>query len=424
MLAYFFPPLGGAGVQRPQKFAKYLPQFSWHPYIVTVKNVEFISYDKTSLDELKEIPIYRTGSFDPMRLIYRLRQVMNRGEITKPSRIYSETSERIKQFFRSIIPIDDKIGWLPFAYLKAKKLLNHNKFQAIYATIGPYHTAITGYKLSRKYKLPLIIDYRDLWTQHPYLIFLTRWHREISEKWERKILFFATHIIVVSPEIKRKLVNKYGRSLNIKITVIPNGWDREDFTKVNIGNQRKKIVITYTGGFYGWQTPEYFIYALLELRRENTLPLNIRIQFIGNYFRNIRKILSNKKLADIIEIVPQVSHQKCIKYLMNSDLLLLFIGEQDGKGVLTGKLFEYMATGKPILAMIPTYGDAANILRDYGNHYITEIDDIKKIKKLFCQLIKEIQNNKEFAFNTDVRDRYERRNETKQLVEILDRSGA
>ncbi|RLC45729.1 MAG: hypothetical protein DRH57_07455, partial [Candidatus Cloacimonadota bacterium] len=419
-LAYFFPPLGGAGVQRPLKFAKYLPQFFWQPYIVSVKDIEFISYDKTFLKELNGIPIYRTESLDLMRLMYILKRIIKRDNETDSCKIYNNTSEIVKQFCRSIVPIDDKIGWLPFAYIKAKGLIEHNKFSAIYATIGPYHTAITGYLLAKKYRLPLIIDYRDLWTQHPYLSFITTLHKNIAEQWERKVINFAKNIIVVSPDMKRQLITKYGMSLDKKVSIISNGWDKEDFDKVKITKQSEKIIITYTGGFYGWQTPKYFIKAILELKEEHCIPSNIKIQFIGNYFQNTKRILNHRRLTDIIEIIPQVSHQECINYLMNSNILLLFIGKQDGNGVLTGKLFEYLAADKPILAMIPPDGDAAKILIDYGNNYITEMNNIKRIKILFCQLIKDVKNNKKFIFNMDIRNRFERKNETEELVKILE----
>ena len=421
MIAYFFPPLGGPGVQRVQKFVKYLPAFGWQPQILTVKNIEYIAYDNSLLSEIGNARVYRSESLDPMRLLYFFEKI----RLKKRERIYRKIPENKKKFWRDVFPIDSKIGWLPFALQKGKYILKIQKTDVIYATVGPYSNALIGYLLAKRFRLPLIIDYRDLWKGKPDITYFSRWHRKVAEKWEKKILEFAEKIIVNTQFSKEKIQKLFPEIETKKFTVIYNGWDKNDFSENFSKKNGKKIIFTYTGGFYGERTPKYFVAAINELIEENKLPNNVEFRFIGNYFSEIQEILKGIKKREIVKIIPQLSHKESIEKLLESDVLMLFIAKEKSEIIVPAKVFEYLAARRPILAMIPRRGETAKIISENGAGLLSEIDDIALIKKNILKFVDLKTNGKlETHFHLSERnyDKYERKYLTEKLAKILDKA--
>jgi len=423
IISYFAPPLGGPGVQRIQKFIKYLPKFGWKPIVITVKNVEYIAYDYSLLDEIKDAVIYRTESLDLMRLLYLFEKL--RKSKTNNKRIYNTVNNFIRNKIRDIFPIDSKIGWLPFAIKKSEEICKIRKIDAVFATIGPYTSAIVAYKIANKFNLPLIIDYRDLWRGKPDITYFSEWHKKISIKWEKRILEFSQNIIVNTEYSKQKIVKLFLNINKSKFRVLYNGWDANDFNFNKKIIKKDKIIFTYTGGFYGERTPYYFLRSLDILCEKNLLPDNVEFRFIGNYLKNISDMFNNVKCKKNLKIIPQVSHKESIKYLLESNFLLLFIAKKNSEIVLPAKIFEYLASQKPILAMIPEKSEAAEIILKYNVGLISEIDDIKAIGKHILKLIDLDKTNRlEAEFNIFENDylHFERKHQTGKLAEILNQT--
>jgi glycosyltransferase involved in cell wall biosynthesis len=239
-----------------------------------------------------------------------------------------------------------------------------------------------------------------------------------SERWEKRILEHASVITTVSKTMKNDLLSKFGSRLSSKIKVMYNGWDEEDFNDVPVRKKTKKIIIRYIGNFYGHQTPKYFIEALEKLKRKNKLPEDIQIEFIGNYQSEIKDIFDNSSIASCINIVPQVNHKRAVDSLMTCDGLLLFVATYKGKGVLTGKLFEYLRSGKEILAMIPPNGEAAEILKKYNYRFITLMENIKNIEEQFVEFYGTIKKRKDIIFKISAE--YNRENQTGNFVSFVE----
>lgn len=419
-ISYFFPPLGGPGVQRVQKFAKYLPEFGWEPIVISVKNIEYVAYDFSLLAEMPNIQLHRVNSLDLMRMLYFVERV--RKYRRKNKRIYIQASQKIRKFYREIFPIDSKIGWIPFAIHKGKQIIKNNHIKLVFATIGPYSSAIAGYKLAKRFNLPLIIDYRDLWIGKPDITYFSSWHRKFSIYWERKMLKFARLITVNTEFTKDKILSLYSEIENSKFKVIYNGWDREDFSQ-KYSKENDKIIFTYTGGFYGERTPYYFLKVLEKMLDKNLLPLNIEFRFVGNYFKDIMQMLENKRLRSILAVIPQVTHKKSVKYLIQSDFLMLFIAKKDSEIILPAKIFEYLAARKPILAMIPRNGEAAKTIRENNAGFISEIDEENLIMENILKLLNLYESgllNTHFRLDSKDYLKYERRNLTYELSKNLD----
>jgi glycosyltransferase involved in cell wall biosynthesis len=190
-------------------------------------------------------------------------------------------------------------------------------------------------------------------------------------------------------------MERFGEELEAKISVLYNGWDERDFQQPlsNSPKQGNVVTISYIGNFYRNRTPEYFVRAIEELKAKGLFPEGLKIKFVGNYFREARSALENNTLNRSLEIVPQVNHKEAVELMREASGLLLFIATPNGKGVLTGKLFEYLRVQKPILAMIPVDGEAADLLREHGHFNICPMEDKEAIKFTFAKFIREINDN-------------------------------
>ncbi|NQT65324.1 MAG: glycosyltransferase [FCB group bacterium] len=410
LIAYFYPPLGGPGVQRPAKLVKYLKQFDVSTDVITVKDIVFHSSDMKLLKEDKAQIIIRTSSFDPMSILKKI----SKSKINKA--IYFKTPEKYKIVIRNIFPIDDKIGWLPFILRAGKKLFKINKYDAVMATMGPYTSGIAAYKLAKKNNSTLIIDYRDHWTLNPYITFFSKIHKIHSRNWENKILHFASVVTVVSKTMGDDLIREFGEELRHKIKVIYNGWDADDFSNFVIW-KNEKFVIKYIGNFYGHRTLKYFIEALELLQSRDQLSDDLLIEFTGNYFTETIEYIANSKVAHLIKVNSQIEHKEAIKSLMNCDALLLFIASHKGNGVLTGKLFEYLRSGKEILAMVPSEGEAAEILRQNKHNLICNMEDVEMIARNFLKLIK-VLNKK--SSERKINYEYSRKDQTQEFLNFIE----
>jgi len=410
LISYFYPPLGGPGVQRPSKLVKYLNKHDVLTDVITVKDIVFHSKDYKLLKEDKASNIVRTASFDPMYVLKKF---------SKPqtsNKVYFKTPEKYKKLIRLIFPIDEKIGWLPFVLKAGKKLFKLYRYDAVMATIGPYTSAIAAFKLAKYSKLPLIIDYRDHWTLNPYITFASKLHKKNSAKWEKRILKYSTVVSVVSNTMKNDIVQQFGGDLTSKLTVMYNGWDEDDFSNFVLKRSEQKI-LRYIGNFYGHRTLKYFIQALEKLQSVGKLPKDVIFEFTGNYYTETLDLIKNSTVSHIIRVNPQVEHKEAINLLMNCDALLLFIASYKGEGVITGKLFEYLRSNKRVLAMVPPDGEAAKILRENDQKLICAMEDKNNIAK---NLIELMQNPSFEKRKQQVSSEYSREGQTIKFKEFVE----
>lgn len=415
LFAYFYPPLGGPAVQRPLKLVKYLNEFGWETDVISVRDIVYHSRDESLLIEDKSRSVHRTKSLDVMASLKKATN--NRNEIS--NKIYFKTPEFLKSVVRNSFFIDDKIGWLPFALQAARGLCRSNKYDAVMATIGPYTSGLAAYKISKEFNLPLVIDYRDHWNLGLFKSYLTPLHRHHALMWERKILDQATMVSVVGRIIGQELAAEFGDNLAKKMQIMYNGWDEADYTNTVVQKSGEKIQIRYVGNFYSSYSPQYFIKAMEELYSTGNLPEDVEFNFIGNYYREIQDMLLKVPFHTQMKIIPQVEHPEAVEYVTSSDGMLLFIAPFGSKGVISGKLFEYLRAGKEILSMLPLDGEAAEILRKSGYDLVTTFDDINSIKENFLELYRRIKAKKLDVKPVD--PIYNRKNQTELFVQRLER---
>lgn len=409
MIANQFPPMGGSGVQRSVKFAKYLPHFQWEPIVFTRECNKGLM-DKSLLNDIpKNLEVIRTKAYDF-------------NVFPKPFNLVGKLISR-----KMLIPDGDKI-W----YEKNKKILldyiKNNKIDALYTTSYPYSDHLLGLYIKKHLPdLPWIVDFRDEWCNNPYILDMGYSNRRMKKEriMEKEVVTMCDYFITNTPFMLKNFIKDY--DIEHKSYVIPNGYDEEDFIGLDKEyNKSDKLIITYSGSMYGRRKPDYFLQSINELIEEDKINKNdIIIRFIGNIpSKKINEINDNFSLEGIVNYLPYMPHKESIEKLIESDILLLIIGEGKGaENFYSGKIFEYMNTNRAILALVPEKGVAAQVIKETQTGYISEMTDVNKIKKLIQDIYNGWKNNNmDLQPNWDKIKTFERKELTKNLAKILDKS--
>ena len=411
LISYYFPPMGGAGTQRSVGFVKYLPKNGWDPYVLTVKNDKYYFHDNNLLNAISSnVKIFRTHYFEP-RHIYRR-------DFTKKQR--SEKKNMLSSILIKIVKfiffIDDLMFWIPFAYFRGLKIIKKNSISIIYSSSPPETSHIVAYLLNKRTNIPWVADFRDEWTNDPYRIFPTKFHKKIAAFLEKMVIKNAKKVISAAEHITNYLASLLKNSEKQKFFTITNGFDYELVIFKNKPIRTKKFIITHTGSFSKSEGPKYFFKAINNLLSQNTIPLNkIEIKFYGA-ISNIQHI----SFPAIIEYLPYVSYQKLSSILRQSTILLLIISSIRGEAAYTTKIFDYIASSVPILALLPPTGLASKLIKQTNTGYIVESENIEDISNAILNLYKKWQKDKLIIKpNYNLISQFSRKELTKKLATIF-----
>lgn len=364
VITYYFPPSGGAGVQRWLKMMKFLPEFGVEPIVLTV-DAKYASYPQVDLSLLNDVPanltIYRTKSKEILSVYKKVspnNEVPYGGFANEPK---PNLFQKLARFIRGnfFLP-DPRCGWNKYAYKKACQIIREENITTVITTSPPHSTQLIGLKLKKKFpSITWIADLRDPWTDIYYNkdLYQTSWAKNKNLRYECSVLANANHIITVSEDCARLFSNKVAATL--PITVLPNGYDPDDFSSPSpIANKGKKV-LSYVGVF----SPQYRMDVLVGGLKQiaDAWSNKLLLRFVGVVCDEAKRLLAT--LPYTIEYVDYVPHAKAIDYMCAADVLLLCIPDiPNNQGILTGKLFEYLAAQKNILLLGPKDGDAAAII--------------------------------------------------------------
>ena len=371
LITYYFPPSGGAGVQRWLKTINYLPKAGVETIVLTVDSA-VASYPQIDESLCNDVPsgikIYLTQTREILSLYKKVspkNEVPYGGFANEPN---PNLIQKISRFIRGnfFLP-DPRRGWNKYALAKAKEIIETEAIETIVTTSPPHSTQLIGLELKRLYPhLKWVADLRDPWTDIYYNedLYPTRWAKKSNLRYERSVLLGADQIITVSEECKRLFAEK--ADVAGKIAVIPNGYDEKDFINSTIINKKEKITPNSS-----LQTPNYLTYVGVMAPQYDLEPLkslvqgrnDILLRFVGVVSEDIKREIESWGLQT--EFVSYVSHGKAIEYMQASDALMLFIPNvPNNEGILTGKLFEYLAAGRKILLFGPKDGDAMRLINE------------------------------------------------------------
>lgn len=410
MVAYQFPPVGGSGVQRSVKFAKYLPLYGWEPVVLTRDTTKMTLRDETFLKEIDpKTEIIRTPARD----------------LTVWPSVLNKAGKFIA--WKILIP-DGEVLWMKKALEKALERVEKGDIDAVYTTSYPYSDHLLGLEIKKRFPdIPWVADFRDEWTNNPYL--LDKPHRPSRMKkekaMERQVLAKADALITNTPVMKDNFVRlNPDLDLDKRMVVIPNGYDPEDFAEIKpVDKKNDRFTLTYTGALYGRRKPDKILEAIGKLVSSGQVKKdNILIRFIGSYKPEVLKGHIDKNgLAGSVELIGYMDHQECVKCMVNSDAMLLIEGGGPGsEAFYTGKIFEYIQTSNPILAVIPENGAAADIIRRTGTGIVCDWANVVAIEKGFMTLYTAWLRG-ESKINPDKAEiaRFDRKKLTQNLAELL-----
>ena len=366
ILTYYWPPGSGAGVQRWLKFSSYLPEFGWSPVILTV-DPDYAVYpalDSSLENNLPaQIKIHKTKATDWFRLY-------SRDKSKVPSAGFAKNKDnsfkgKILRFIRGNMFIPDpRKGWNKYAFKKAVEIIENENISHIITTSPPHSTQLIGLNLKKKFPdIKWIADLRDPWTDIYYYnqFYPTLISRLIDSALEIKVLKSSDQIITVGNSLKDLFASK-SPGIEEKIEVITNGYDEEDF-KGAININPDKFTISYIGTLSDAYPVNGFLSALEKFRDEGS---DFLFRLVGTVSSVQKEKITEKPGIEKVEFLPYVNHHEAINYMMSSNILLLIIPDHhSNKSILTGKLFEYLASGKRVLCLGPVDGDAAEILEHY-----------------------------------------------------------
>ena len=371
IITYYWPPSGGSGVQRWLKMSKYLPENGWQPVIYTPEEGEYPILDPSlEKDIAPEAEIIRRPIVEPYTL-YKKFLGIKKSETVKAGFIKEDGKktgwkENLAVWIRGNLFIPDaRCWWVKPSVRYLKEYLKNHPVDAIISTGPPHSMHLIAMKLKEELNIPWIADFRDPWTEIDYYdeLRLTKWADRKHHRLEREVLTKADKVVTVSPDGARRL----GRLGNRNVRVIYNGFDPNDDAMTEI-TPSNKFSITYLGVLSKAQNPEKLWEAIGELAKENKdFSEDLTINLIGQIDNSVAQSIENQGLNEFVSLSSYIPHNQVPTVHRSSSLLLLLLmpdSEPRAKGLLTGKLFEYIASGRPILCIGPEDGDAARILKE------------------------------------------------------------
>ena len=420
LLVYYWPPSGGSSVQRWLKMLKYFPELGFEPIVITVdpKLASYPVIDPSLGEDIRSnLIVYKTPTFEFYNLY---KKITFRKEIPYAGFVNEKKVDFFQWLSRSIrsnfFITDPRRGWNRYAYKKAIEIISANKIETVITSSPPHSTQLIGLRLKKKLNIRWIADLQDPWTDIYY--YKELYHSFVSGRidacYERKVLIEADKVVTVSDPIKRMFTSKSSRIDPSKIMVIPNGFDEEDFGEKGQSDPGK-LVITYTGTI----KEDYKIDALLSaIGKVAARGETILLRFAGRISAGIKeKIISTPHIET--EFYDYVPHLESVKFILRSDALLLIIPKiENNKGILTGKLFEYLGSGLKIIGIGPADSDAGKIIRECSSGEMFEYDDEKAIEANVIKLT-EMKKSGMAPVNRKMINLYSRRNQALEITKIL-----
>jgi len=424
IITYYWPPSGGSGVQRWLKFVKYLPKLGYQPIVLTV-DPSFAAYsiiDKSLLEEInRDAIVVCSKSKDPFKWYKKITRKKDIPQAGFAGQKSVGILEKVMRFIRGNFFIPDaRKGWNKYAYKEAKKLIYQYNIETVITTSPPHSTQLIGLRLKKEFDLKWISDLRDPWTDIYYYndLLHTSFAKKKDLRYEKETLEYADEVIVVSLAIKKMLSDKYPNLSSNKFLVIPNGYDATDFKAASKTNNHslEKFTISYVGNMSENYPMQSFLSVFNELRID---PIgNILFDLTGSVNGFVDKYFKSNNMEESFLFNGYLPHSKALEKLTECNVLLLIIPNvKDNKGILTGKLFEYLAAQKPILCLGPVDGDASEIIDECDSGKTFDYEDEKGIKTFLLEVLK---NPKSYAFNNEEKiKKYSRESLTKTLVTVI-----
>ena len=423
IITYYWPPTGGAGVQRWLKFSKYFRQLNWEPVIYTPSNPDFPINDPTLLkDVLPNLEILRTQINEPYDVYRKIMgkkktETVNQGFLSEGKE--NKLLQKIMIWVRGNFFIPDaRKFWIKPSVNYLSDYLKKNKIDAIISTGPPHSMHLIALGLKQKFNIPWIADFRDPWTQIDFYnqLQLTKLADKKHKKLEKLVLQTANKVVTVSSN----WANDLNVLCNRDVDVITNGFDADDFIKNDNEPLLNGFLLHHIGALNKDRNPHTLWKVLGDLCKENVeFKADLKLKFTGKTDAAVFESLKQNSIFENSEKTDYMAHSEVVKLLIKSPILLLPLNDTPNVlGIVPGKLFEYLAAKRPIFAIGNELGDSAKIINDSNAGKMVGFKDEVNTKKHILELYHQFKQNT-LQINSSSIEKYSRKSCAESFTNLL-----
>jgi len=424
IITYYWPPSGGGGVQRWLKFSKYFSELGWEPIIYTPENPEYPALDENLLSEIPEnMKVVKTRIWEPYGLY---KKFTNRKKDAKIATGFTSekgelsSAEKASRWVRGNLFIPDaRKYWIKPSARFLKNFLAENEIKTVITTGPPHSMHLIGLKLKKSSGVSWVADFRDPWTNIDYIdeLRLTTNSSAKHDLLETEVLKSADIVVTIGGQMKKEFSQKVNSH---KIHVIPNGFDEADFNGEK-SDLDQKFTLAHIGSFSPARNIKSFWQAVSECAYEDdSFKQNLEIKLVGAVDASVIETAKNFSLEENLVLISYVPHNEVVKITSSAQVLCLFVNKtRNAEGIITGKIFEYLKSERPILAIGPKTGDLAKILKSVQADEILDYDELSDIKVRLKTLFQQWKDHKLQRKYSSL-SQYERENLAKTYVALLE----
>ena len=400
VLAYYFPPVGGAGVQRTLKFVKYLARLGWDATVVSTRSRAYGARDPSLLQEVPQSTrVVRTAALPLARYLgYALHRL------------------GLMQVRAFVLWPDGGLGWMPFAFLAAMRAVRRDRPDVLFSTSSPYGSHLVALSIARLTGLPWVADFRDEWAANPHLAHQPRVLAALSERAELAIARRAARIVVAADYFTIAGV----AAADPRRVEIVNGVDDEDLADGVTGPPANRFVVAHVGSIYDLRDPTPALRALADLVSSGTIPAEqLEVRLVGNLW--IPGFAAPPGIG--VTVTGYVEHDRALAEMASATVLLLYVPR--GDLAPSGKLFEYLGSGRPVLCLASERNLASRLVEDWDAGVVADPLDEDAIERAILRLWRRWQEGG-LPEQTEVRrrvlERYSRRANAVTLAQVLEQA--
>ena len=424
IITYYWPPSGGSGVQRWLKMSKYLPEYGWQPVIYTPENAEYPVEDPSLLQDVApETEVIKRKIVEPYSFYKRLlgikkEQKVKVGFINEGERKQG-WKENLSLWVRGNLFIPDaRCWWVKPSVRFLKNYLKEHPVDAMISTGPPHSMHLIALQLRKALNIPWIADFRDPWTEIDFYqdLKLTRWGDKKHHRLEKQVLSNADKVVTIGWDAAKGLEALGAHS----VQTITNGFDEEP-TNGMIITPSEKFTISHIGALGASRNAIHFWEALGDMAKNGSQFRNdLSIRLIGQVDVSAIQTIKANGIMDNTELITYIPHEEINKMQMESQVLLLLINNTpNAKGILTGKLFEYLSSCRPILCIGPEDGDAAHIINEAKAGVTVGFDDMEKMKTVIKGLYDKYNSGTLKGCPNEAIEKYSRKALAGEFVEMM-----
>jgi len=416
IITYYWPPAGGSGVQRWLKFVKYLQNFDIEPVVYTVDNPSYAILDETLQNDIpSSVKILKQPIKEPNNLLSffgKKNKKTSAGFLDANPSFFGKIAQYIRANY--FIP-DARKYWINPSVKYLTNYLKNNKIDVVITTGPPHSMHLIGLQLKQNLDVKWIADFRDPWTDIDYFHQLPLTKKAIQKHYqlEKEVVSTADWVLVVGKTMKENYLK-----FNKNIEVITNGFDGEITTdKVQLD---EKFTLVHIGLMNADRNPKILWKVLAEVIKENKEFANdFQLKLIGSIANEVQTSIQKYNLKAYVKEIAYLPHQEVILHQISAQVLLLVVNNvPSAKGILTGKIFEYLQANRPILAIAPINGDLAEIIQTTDSGITVNFKDEVNLKKTILEFYNDYKNANLAVVPTNIKQ-YHRKELTSQLSKII-----